>query len=99
MELLTEFRGRPKRLLLPLKIPSLVLIADPITRAHRQRQQRQRRILVRACNETRSIDDKEILYVPALIELVQNRRLRVIAHSCGAQLMNDATGCSHPAAG
>ena len=81
------------------KVSSLVLIREAITRAHRQRQHRKRRILIRARHEARAVNYEQVLHVPALIEFVEHGRLRIVAHARSAKLVNDPSRRGHAASG
>lgn len=60
--------------------------------AHRQRQYGHGRILPATGNETRTVNDYQILDVMALAPLVQDAGLWVIPHTRGTHFMNAVPG-------
>src|SRR5262245_8022239 len=55
------------------------LLGQILRRAHRQRHNRQRRILRATRDKAAAINDKQILDVVALIPLVQHTRFRIVS--------------------
>src|SRR5581483_9424268 len=71
-----------------LEVAFLHLLGQIIGGAVGERQDRQRRVLLGRRREGAAVNDKEILDRVHLIELIQRRTLRVVAHATGAVLVN-----------
>src|SRR5256884_269192 len=69
--------------------PFLHLISDVLARAHRQRENRPRRVLVRLRYEGSAVRDEQILAVVRLAPAVRHGGLRVVPHARAAQLVDD----------
>src|SRR3989449_6886058 len=69
--------------------PFLHLISDVLARAHRQRENRPRRVLVRLRYEGSAVRDEQVLAVVRLAPAVRHGGLRVVPHARAAQLVDD----------
>src|SRR2546426_2722796 len=73
--------------------PFLHLISDVLARAHRQRENRPRRVLVRLRYEGSAVRDEQVLAIVRLAPAVRHGGLRVVPHARAAQLVyDDAAG-------
>src|SRR6266480_6735544 len=69
------------------------LIGDVLAGAHRQRENRPRRVLVRLRHKGRAVGEEEVLAVVRLAPAVRHGRLRVVPHAGPAQLVDDGAAC------
>src|SRR5262249_5989777 len=75
-----------------LHIVAPKLFDNIVARPHGERHHRQRGVLAALGDEAGAVGDEEILNVPALIEFVEHRSFRVVAHSGRADLVNAQPG-------
>src|SRR5690606_23507981 len=73
----------------PLNILLLQLIHNIRRGAHGERQYRPRRVLVGLRYEGTSVHYEQVLALVRLVELVDDRLFRIVAHPRGADLVND----------
>src|SRR5437867_3562031 len=66
-----------------------------VTRAPRQRHDGPRGILTRRADVARAVYDKQVPDVVRLLKLVQHRRLGIVAHPRGAQLVDGPSRSQH----
>src|SRR4051812_29036281 len=75
----------------PLERPPLCLASNEVTRAHRKRHDRPRRILVGLRHERTAISDEKVLHVMGAAICVDYSLRRVATHASSAELMDDLT--------
>src|SRR5216117_2739807 len=69
--------------------PFLHLIGDVLARAHRQRENRPRRVLVRLRYEGSAVRDEQVLAIVRLAPADRHGGLRVVPHALAAQLRDE----------
>src|SRR5205809_7261101 len=72
----------------PSYVPLPEFVRQMVTRAPRQRHDGPRGILARRADVARAVHDKQVPDVVRLLKLVQHRRLGIVAHPRGAQLVD-----------
>src|SRR3989454_1056705 len=72
------------------------LIGDVVARAHRQRENRPRRVLIRLGHEGPTVGDEQVLAVVRLAPTVRHGGLRVVPHARPAQLVDDDAAGGDP---
>ena len=70
------------------EISPLDLLGEVVGRAPRQREDRQRRVLLGRRRERRAVDDEQVLDLVHLVERVQRGALRIRTHAAGAVLVD-----------
>src|SRR5258708_27855586 len=74
----------------------LALVGDVRARAHRERQDGPRAVLVRLRRERAAVGDEHVLRVVRLAVPVQDRRARIVPHARDAELVDDPPAGRQP---
>src|SRR6476646_107456 len=73
----------------PISQRSLLdLLCHIVRRPPGEGEERQRRVLLARARERRAVDDEDVLHFVHLVELVERRALRVLAHPAAAVLVD-----------